>query len=571
MRPARAAGVIALAALGYALVLAWLIGAPLPLDQVVIGHWDPQAGTDLDGTLWFWTWTEQAFVNGLDPLCPVDTCAPEGQCLGRQYLNRGDALFAVPFGLMLEFPTSYNVAVLAMLWLSGLAGMGLLRVAGAHPVIAWLGGLWLGLGPFSMTEIAAGRPSSGVLLFPLLALGAAVLATRGGPRRALAWVVVAGACGAMSVVWYLPWALPMAVVAPLLAASQIPQVGWRRAVAVLAGVVVASGLFATPYLLEVQDRRASEVAQALSMTSSAEGVRRLVSDVGRASLPYDFFWNPGASHQYGPLSVSILGLVLLGVALVGVRRSWPVLLATLATGLLTLGPVLLLDAAPVVAKQPLVYLPTIWLMHAFPALELAFRPYRVFPFVLVAAWLTIAVGLPWRRLRPAPGAARVAVWVALAVLGTVDYWAYGRAVQPRLTPQGAQTPQVFVELAEDPRPGAILDVPLGSGIDSAAWYAVHKRPRASVAEATFTERAPGCASDPLVRSLWRLGVPGVTADPSRLVAGTFRWVAVHPGANQAHPDWDPELARAELEASLGPPRFESATVWLWELPEAEAP
>ena len=533
------------------------------LSTSVLGNWSLEFGGDVDGTMWFWTWHAEAWSRGLEVNCATDVCYPEGQCSGRHFLNRGDALFALPFVRLLPFPLSYNVALVAMTVASIGAGYGLLRALGGHPALALVGGLWIGAGPYTLSELAHGRPSSGILVMPLAALACAVMATRASPRAAVGWVLGASVAVAWTISWYIPWLLPLGLVALALAVTRLHDAGWRRVGAVFGGTVAVSVGISIPYLLEVRDR-APHSSDGLTGGGMANA-EHMFESLGHASLPYDYLWNPNGMHMHGALSLSIGMVLLLLVALVGVRRIWPLLVTGALLAALALGPVLLRKGAPVTPFEPEIYLPTAWVMAARPTLELAFRPYRVFPFLLMSVWMAAAVGAPTRWI---PARFRHAVLGVVGVALVAEFVPFTGRGRMDIGPRPMDVPQVFHEMRLDERDGGVIDIPLSYAFGSATWYAVHTRPRAAVSDALHRTHPASCQTG-LARELFHLGFAGHDEpDPSALVADPFRWIVLHKHLERQVEGFDTDAADAWLRQHLGPPQFDDATVSVWELEEA---
>jgi hypothetical protein len=150
---------------------------------------------DLWGTQWFYWYTGQAVFDGHWPAAHTDLFFhPTGKdILTDTGGNVLDGVLAAPVRALLGPVLGYNVFVLGVLALNGASGVWLARAAGADRWAAGAAGLLLAANPYTLVELAHGRPTQ-VVLF--LAAGTLACWIR-IPERG--WRAVAGA----SVLWAL--------------------------------------------------------------------------------------------------------------------------------------------------------------------------------------------------------------------------------------------------------------------------------------------------------------------------------------------------------------------------------
>ncbi len=307
-----------------------------------------------------------------------------------------------------------------------------------------------------------------------------------------------------------------------------------------------------------------------------------LESMARHALPYTFPWR-GAGPRGDPAGVLPLGwlapLVLL-LALAAGPRAWGWVAVTLALWLLCLGPWVTepegLRSTPLLVDGRRLRLPLWYLVQVLPEAGSFLKPARLFPGFLLSLVVTLTVSLdslarrsqPWlaRRWAPAPTLLWPGLAAGLALASGLAMAKLGRELDDT-TPF---EPWAFhQQLADDPRPGAIIELPLGMGQATAGFQTIHGRARAEDHRDTIAAQLQGepspadCYRLPLLQQLWDLGRGAPLPerlDPQRIEQARqagFRWVLVYPEAyrrlERRGLRYDAEAVRALLETSLGAP------------------
>ncbi len=337
--------------------------------------------------------------------------------------------------------------------------------------------------------------------------------------------------------------------------------------------------------------------QHLGETSQpAPGVLEASLDaIARHSLPASFPWR-GAEVRGDPnglLPLPWLAPLVLLLALVAGPRTWPWASLCLLLWVLTLGPWLMgiegLHTTPQLVEGQRLRLPLWYLVQALPEAGSFLKPARLFPGFLLALVLTLTVATDrlasrsraWLERLWTPAARWL--WPALAgLLILVSGFAQARVVRD-LDDTVPFEPWAFhQQLALDPEPGAIIELPMGLGQAMAGFQAIHGRPRAddhhdSLAAQQQGEPAPtDCYRLGLLRALWTLGRdpagPTVLSerDLTQAHQAGFRWVLVYPEAyaplRSQGLDYDLDTVLVVLEGALGPPIAQDDHLIVYRLP-----
>ena len=142
------------------------------------------------GTQWFYAYAERQLLNGDGFGWTNLVFFPWGKDV---YHHTGsnvlDAIAAVPFRRVLGPTLGYNVFVLCGLLASGAAMARLVRARTRDAGAGWLAGALVAAGPYTLVELAEGRPTQAILLLPVLFLAALL---RTGQRTGLATATAAG-------------------------------------------------------------------------------------------------------------------------------------------------------------------------------------------------------------------------------------------------------------------------------------------------------------------------------------------------------------------------------------------
>jgi hypothetical protein len=316
----------------------------------LIGHWE---ALDLAGSVWAHWWTADALSRGVSPFVGTHSFSPIGLDPVLQY-NLMDAILGTPWVWLAGPRVGYNLAVIAALVGTGLAGVWLARGAGCSRAGALLCGLSIESSSYLSMELYEGRISQATLLFWLLGLGGLVRLIRGAQRWPM--VVLTGTCAAAAagVYWYhgMAWILAAAILIGLGRPSRrtIAQIGTA---ALLGLLLVLPALFA---LIGGWDQLPGVHRGASSAAGSVDDLKtgyQIATEHGRWPLwPLIGRANQTIGHQ--------LSWVGLGLAVLAVIRGVPGRAAWLGIGavgwVLALGPVLQGWTEPTTLKLPFHYL-----------------------------------------------------------------------------------------------------------------------------------------------------------------------------------------------------------------------
>lgn len=612
-----------------------------------LGAPDLLTPSDSNGTIWFYWWFAQSFAEGKDLLYPDVVCAPAGQALGNNFPNRMDAWFALPFFQNYPFPRSFNLTLLAVPVAGALSGFWLFRSRGLGRLVALGAGACFGFDSFGGFELLNGRIASGLVLWYPLFLIPWLWALELPWRAAVGATVLAGLAGAAAVHAYVPAALGLLLVALASALRALfwprPGVSRARPWAVGLGVVLVGALASAPYVHEVmvvrdaetvttgqrRDTRAAwdpKLYEELRQwwrtprgPSGGQGKRD--PDALADAQPVSALWRrpPGDVGSRGYVAPILLIAGVAGAALAGRRGGWA-LLAMVGAWLLTLGPY------AVVAQGPLelarvggarVALPTAWILDLLPYASSFLRPYRYTPLLLLALGLGLGLGATrlgglvggvvsgWLRARSPVGpdgppillsAERVGGWVAAGVAGALSLGAAAatldqvrRAGGFDLLEHPWDPPAGIRQIAADPEPGIVVELPVGIGHASALLQVVHQKDRSEghhdLRAAIFSggQTPPGCYELPFLEALWGLGRRDRHAaaeaaidpaiDPAAIhgaYAAGVRYVVLYPELmRQLFPRDTPVDGRgvqAALTRTLGAPIQQDTETVVWRLP-----
>ena len=526
---------------------------------------------DAQGESWFYWWLHRAVTTGVPIDRPDVVCAPGGIGLGNNFGTRVDAWMAYPFFDRWPFPESFNLAVLSVpvvnAWLAWLG----LRLMGAAPPVAVLGGSVLGVSAYVLDEITKGRSANALVGFAVALLGSMVAVRRGR----LAAVPVAAGAAALTVLAYPPFALLVAPVAGALLLSTAWTDPRLRRRALVGGALVSLCAIATAW-----GYANALGAAGFSRATPVDGQewKRLAQD----SLPWSWPWLEAVrttpltfgEHEtwFSPWLAAGAALAFL-VAGRGRRASTAGWIAVaLGCWVATLGAFVLTrtGASTTVVRYdgaPLA-LPLRYALDLAPTLTQV-RPYRFAPFVamgLVFAMAAASRGSAWRSVLTAA----VLAWALVQTERT------GRLF---VTWQPWRVPASVQRIAAIPGPFAILELPAGGGHAYGAMQAYHQKARSESHHDHHARiRAGGdaprdCYTDPLARVLWDIdqGKPApddLSALARTAVAAGFHYLVVYRGAYASPAGYHRTMAT--LRASLGSPTLEDGDGALFTLADQGA-
>ncbi len=362
---------------------------------------------------------------------------------------------------------------------------------------------------------------------------------------------------------------------------------WRRLVPMLFLAGGVSVLLVSPLLLAF--RSSLDAADAL-VTRDPEFVRRSLMDHNITDV-LAFFRpstvpSPDLFALYGEQLVIVITLGWTGIALATLawwstrraRELAPWAWMGLVFFLFSLGPYLNIGGEYVQVGGGKVPLPFLALFEALPLFDRISHPFRFVVGVSLALSITAAVGLrhAWRKLQ-LPG--RLALTGAVSAIFMAEVaWASPAAVP--VPSASAHIPSVYLDMAEDPIEGAVLDLPMTApNLERAvySWYqTAHGRP------------APWGLNDPMPRSLLRnrltatlirieatrartLGpqLPSldIVVGARQLVRDRYRYIVLH---EQLYPTAKRQMTEAILIGAFGEPeRHPDDHLLVWTLEPIE--
>jgi hypothetical protein len=574
------------------------------LDAVVIGPLGDCVPGDLNGTVWFYGWMERAVRLGLPILNTNWVSWPGGQRLGRVYPNRIDAWLALPFVHFLPFPVGFDVFLLLIPVFGTLASYAFFRALTAERWLALSAAFIVGFQQYTFYELAGGRPVTALFAVVPLFLAAwwrALGMPRLGP--ALAWAGAAGGIAALVARSYVPWVLWTGALAVVLAGARTftpaPGVSRSRPLVVsLVALAIALPL-AVPYLHELWFVRtglagaggdplppwdfrvwrdvAAGISERLTGPPTAAPVHVAAPAAGLTS---NDAWLPFLPNGFF--------VVVLGACVLGGRAGFGWGLVGYAFWL-TLRRDSLALQLPGPAQLWLRYLPTTpgparVLMDTFPTVGEFVRPYRGAPIASLALVAALVSG--WegfaRRTRGLSGGLaragrllRIGGGAAVVALGVTTCLDAVRVEVPRVMLTAWRPSPFYAQLAADPAPGAVIDLPLGLGHALGPTQVLHGRPRADTAAddlgrpLTDTSQVP----QPWLRPFRAFGTPGAPEPPPTALdearGDGFAWIIVHlHGYDELAKHGlksDPAPVLAWLTNHVGPPRYSDDEVVAYAL------
>jgi hypothetical protein len=459
--PARREAAIAFAcSLGLGAALLW----PMPLAPAasLVGH----PGNDGWNHAWGYDWVARALAAGTVPLRDHGLAWPGGGALW--FIDTAQAALVAPVTWLFGAAAAYNLVMLVGLALSAFGAFLLARRVSGDTAGAAVAAVVYGAAPhllgqsyngISETVDAGGLP---LTLWALLTLLDAP-----SPGRALRLGLIAGFTVLTSFYVGFFAALAAAVVVLGVLATERRSVDWRRAVPGVALALAVAVAVSAPAFSAFQ--QSLDAADGLVKRDPAfvwdSLLRHNVTDVlafvrpGRTP-------SPDLKALYGEdllivISLGWVALVLAAVGLVGARRPG-VLGAWLALGALffafSLGPYLTVGAEPLLVGGEPVPMPFLAMFELVPVFDRISHPFRFVLGVQLAVAVAAAEGVRWLGRRAGPRArGLLGAGVAAAVLVEVATLTPARVPVPL---SDARIPAAYAAMAEDPTPGAVLDLPL---------------------------------------------------------------------------------------------------------------
>lgn len=422
-------------ALGLLAAVVCSMAAAIAITWPMVEHYDEAVlgGGELGGWLWRYSWHFQS----LDGLVSSDL-GPVDKWLGfvglGRYPETGNILdvlgLSYPLEHLLGFPSSYNVKILLILTLDGVAGYALARYFSGSIAAALAASTVAVVNPLTILEVQECGLRQAVLWWILLY---PALLDRALRRRTLASGLLAGACFGMAGAWYWFYGLFTGMFTVLwLVKTGVTE--WRRLrlaslVRALGGVALGVTLGAGPFILAYALHEPGAPAAA---NNSADSDKPLLPEM-TFFLPFPSYdtvshapmrpqtyaenvlasinrtigssWS--ASYPVDPRVNAALPLVVVGLGVMPAlvrRRSWGWLAVWFVFYLGTLGPFLRLgdgDAREVLrlSGNYVVRMPYTWMFQFIPGMSRMFAPYRLASYMVVASVVLVALAvarLPFR-------------------------------------------------------------------------------------------------------------------------------------------------------------------------------
>jgi len=434
------------------------------------------------GTQWFY-WFAEHQLRALQGFGHTDLMFyPYGKDI---YLHTGanvlDAIVAVPFRMIFGGVLGYNLFLIFGLGLSGYAFYSLARDFTEDRSAALIAATFVTLSPFVLTEVAEGRPTQAILVFPILFFRDL---WRSGARGGLRAPLLAGLWLALTGYQYWFYAFFGGMVALAhgltLAFWPGPEAGGRARIlarhALIAAVALLLTLPATLSLLLAS--QAGQVPGMLDVSGWADGaIRPQTSEGTGIGL---FLWQPlrgmsgflagtdPASLQYLPQGdlTPWVSMIAMAAALFrpGRLRRAPALAMFAMGTVLAMGPVILLDDAWL--PNP----PYVWLVRNVAFLRRLWWPSRAYVYTDLLYGVFLAVALTWAG--QVSGRARAAAATVAALL-----WGWHLSMSQLLPfPSWDATVPAGYRCLAGGDPGALLELPFSWTQAHLYWQTVHQRP-----------------------------------------------------------------------------------------------
>lgn len=565
-----------------AVVVTW----PLALDPTggLAGH----PGNDVWNHVWGYWWVAEELAAGRLPLRTDLQHFPQSSRLF--FIDTFGALISLPLQWLSGPVLAMNAVVIGCFWAAGMAAWGLARhvraeLFGAGPDAdrdALIASVAYATSPHLVAQAYNGITET---LFaaglPLATLGVLRLFDRPTVPRA---VVAAGGmalCMLANFYYGLFAVVGSTLLLVVFALVRRERIRWAALPKALVIAALVSGAAVLPVLMGFSASLDGEdaIVQRDPEFVWKSLVTHNITDVVSAFRPGKVY-SPDLKVLHGEdlLIVTYLGWALLGLAAVGLLRvkRWRDRLPWVAWcgvfALLMLGPYLYVDGAYVTLADRRIPLPFLALFEGVPLFERISHPFRFVMGVQLGLGVLAAVGL---------GALPKAVRYAAPLVVMVEALLLSPAPWPLPRSVGAM-PEHVALLAEDPVPGAVLDLPISvANLERAVflyWQTGHGRP----SPYALNEPLPGVldrshlARALLVAEAGRIDrLPPMLAELDLVVAGRalarlgVRYVVLH---GTMYPPERRDQSLTILRTALGP---ETATTaddrHVWRLSVEEDP
>ena len=574
----REAAIAALLSVALAVTLTWPVA--LHPASLVVGH----PGNDGWNHIWGYWWVAESLLSGDWPDQTGLLAWPRGGTLW--FIDTVQVLLSLPIQLLTSPVVAYNVVMIVGLAFAGFAAWLLCRELSRDAVAAGVALVLYGASPHLLGQAYNGISETvcaGWLPFTLWGL-LRVLERPTWPRAVLLGVS-AGLC--MLTSWYygLFAALGGLVILATRAGTRAFLVDWRAAlprlgVSVgLAGALVAPGFGAFRSSLGADDAIVSRDPEFVWNSLIYHNITDLMAFFRPGRLPSPDLYALHGEELIIVIYLGWVGLALAAVAFIATRRqrqfaAWAWLMLLFFA--FSLGPYLNVGGDYLELFERRIPLPFLALFEAFPIFDRISHPFRFVVGVSLGLAVLATHGLR-HLLRTRPLPQRIAVVGALSLAALLEFAVASPAHLPVPTAD-ARIPPAYAEMATDPVPGAVLDLPLTvPNLERAiyVWYqAGHRRP----VPWGLNDPMPGpLLENRLLVTLMRLEATRARTLPSdlplldllasgrALARQGYRYVVLH---EDLYPSFKRDQAVAVLSGVYGEPEaWPDDGLLVWTLPE----
>ncbi len=450
----------ALASLLLAATVTWPVAANPT--EILIGH----PGNDSWNHVWGYWWVGEELAAGRWPIHTDLLAWPEGGTL--YFIDTIQALVSWPLQWIGGPVLAFNMVIILQLAFSGFAAWLLARRLSGDALASGAALVIYGAAPHLLGQAYNGISETVCAgWFPLTLLCLLRLLDRPDARRAAALAISAGICVMTS--WYfgLFAVLGSMILLGWRIARRAWSIQWGPTLLALAGAGAGALVMVVPFFASF--RRSLEAGDAL-VTRDPEFVEASLLNHNITDLLAFFHLSqtpsPDLKALYGEELIIVIylgwvGLLLAGYALWATRRYRqyaPWLWLGGSFFVFSLGPYLNIGGTYVEllgARVPLPFLP---LYKAIPIFDRISHPFRFVMGVQLMLAVLSAHGLRHLLRRRAVGV-RVAAVAVVAVVMLAEIALASPARLPVPT-SAAHVPAAYAQMAEDPVPGAVLDLPL---------------------------------------------------------------------------------------------------------------
>jgi hypothetical protein len=467
-----------------ALLLSVLLTWPVVLypDTLLLGH----PGNDNWNHVWGYWWVAEALSQGEWPAWTPLLSYPQGGTL--YFIDTVQALISAPIQWLMGPAVAYNLVMMFGFALSAWGAWLLAFRLTGDPISSGIAMVIYGASPHLLGQAYNGISETVCAGWLPIAMWALVhFLDRPTWRRAL------GLGLAMAITMLTSWyyglfaVIATAVILGWRAARQPWVQPWVRSLIRLSGAGITGLILVGPLLvlfrasLDAPDALVSRDPAFVQASLLYHNITDLVAFFEPTKLP-----SPDLLALYGEELVIVIylgwvGLALGGYALVATRRHrqfGPWIWLGLFFFIFSLGPYLNMFGGMVEFDGRRIPLPFLPLFDAFPLFSRISHPFRFVVGVSLAVALIGASGLR-HMTRHASVRTRLSLVFALAALSLMEFHLASPATLPVPT-SDATVPLAYGEMAADPSPGAVLDLPLTvPNLERAVyvWYqSVHHRP-----------------------------------------------------------------------------------------------